>query len=231
VSDTTNLDINGRKLPVRFIHNRRARRIILRVDTEADGALVTLPLRASQDEAIKLVRAKADWLLKRLDKRPPNINFEPGSVIPVRGQDCVIVHDPVGRFGVNQSDGRICVSGTTPHIPRRVSDWLRKEAKQLLGESAHAMAAKVDRQVNRITVRNTKSRWGSCSAAGNLSFCWRLVMAPDWVIDYVVAHEVAHLVHMNHGPDFWTTVDGFGVDAKAARAWLNQNAERLHRIG
>ena len=231
MSDTAIVEVNGRTLPVRFVQNRRARRIILRIDTEADGAVVTLPPRASKNEALKLVRAKADWLLGRLDKRPPTISFAPGSIIPVQGRDYVIVHDPVGRFGVSRSEGRISVSGASPHIPRRISDWLRKEAKQVLGARARAMAAAVDRQVNRITVRNTKSRWGSCSAAGNLSFCWRLVMAPDWVLDYVVAHEVAHLVHMDHGPDFWDTVDGFGVDAKAARAWLNQNAERLQRIG
>ncbi len=231
MSDRAIVEVRGRDLPVRFIHNRRARRIILRVDTEADGALVTLPSPSNRDEAIKLVRNKADWLFARLDKRPPFISFEPGSIIPLRGRDHVIVHDPVGRFAVDLSDGRISVGGTTPHIPRRVSDWLRKEAKRLLGERARAMAAMVDRQVNRITVRNTKSRWGSCSAAGNLSFCWRLVMTPDWVLDYVVAHEVAHLVHMNHSPEFWHTVRDFGVDAKAARAWLNQNAERLQRIG
>lgn len=231
MNDHARVDVNGRVLDVRLRRDHRARRIILRVDTEQDGALVTLPLSASRQEALALVRDKADWLFSRLDKRPPNIAFEPGAIIPWLGQDHEIIHDPEGRFGITRSDGKIYVSGQNVHLPRRVSDWLRREAKQILGERARIMAATLDKKVSRITVRNTKSRWGSCSAAGNLSFCWRLIMAPEWVLDYVVAHEVSHLAEMNHGPKFWATVAGFGVDKEQARAWLNHHAERLQRIG
>ena len=93
------------------------------------------------------------------------------------------------------------------------------------------LAARIGKPITHITVRDTSSRWGSCSSAGNLSFSWRLVMAPDWIMDYVVAHEVAHLRHANHGPDFWGLVDDLGVNAKQARRWLNTNAQRLQRTG
>ncbi len=133
--------------------------------------------------------------------------------------------------GVIREDGEILVSGRAEHLPRRVRDWIKKEAKQAIVPRAETYARRLGRNFARITVRDTKSRWGSCAVSGNLSFSWRLIMTPEWVLDYVIAHEVAHLAHMNHGPSFWRTVAGLDVDADRSRAWLNQESARLHRIG
>ena len=116
-------------------------------------------------------------------------------------------------------------------MPRRLNDWLRKEAKIIIQPKAIGMATKLNRKVGRITIRDTKSRWGSCTPSGNLSFCWRLILTPEWVLDYVIAHEVSHLRHLNHGPEFWQTVNSFNVRVDAARVWLNKNAEQLQRYG
>jgi predicted metal-dependent hydrolase len=93
------------------------------------------------------------------------------------------------------------------------------------------MAERLGRTITGLSVRDTRSRWGSCTPDGKLSFCWRLILTPDWVLDYVVAHEVAHLAHLNHGPKFWHTVKSLGVKPEQARAWLDVHAERLQRIG
>jgi hypothetical protein len=128
-------------------------------------------------------------------------------------------------------DGVIHVTGDPAFLTRRVRDFLRALAKRELSERAEAMAAQIGRKVARVTVRDTVSRWGSCARGGNLSFSWRLIFAPEAVIDYVVAHEVAHLIEMNHSQRFWRIVEQLHPDAKAERLWLNNNRLRLMRIG
>ncbi|MDP7425534.1 MAG: M48 family metallopeptidase, partial [Rhodospirillales bacterium] len=125
----------------------------------------------------------------------------------------------------------ICIGGRSEHFARRLTDWLKKKAKAEILARASDFAAKIDCRLGRITVRDTRSRWGSCSPNGNLSFCWRLIMTPDWVLDYVVAHEVSHLRHMDHSPAFWQTVESLGVRVDEARRWLNDNTEKLQRYG
>lgn len=231
VNGTHIIRLGDRDVPLKFRRNPRARRIILRIDQETDGAVLTLPQRASEDEALALARDKADWLLDRLSQLPPRIHFHDGTVIPLLGMDYTIRHRAELRRGVIKSGGEIWVSGREEHLARRVGDWLRREARETISPVAERMSVAVGRKIKRVSVRDTKSRWGSCSVSGNLSFSWRLILTPQWVLDYVVAHEVSHLVHMNHGPAFWRTVEGFEVDANGARHWLNQQSTRLHRIG
>lgn len=219
------------EIPLRIRRNAQARRMILRLDPDTGGALVTLPKRTSVRQAVALVEEKSDWLLARIAASLPHVAFADGAVIPYRGEDHIIRHRPKMSGTVRQEEGGLLVSGGPEHLPRRLTDWLKARAKEEIAPQARNMAAMIDRSVNRITVRDTKSRWGSCSPAGNLNFCWRLIMAPPWVLDYVVAHEVAHLRHMNHSKDFWRTVDSLNSQTKPARHWLNKNAERLQKLG
>ncbi|HYM01621.1 MAG TPA: SprT family zinc-dependent metalloprotease, partial [Stellaceae bacterium] len=137
-----------------------------------------------------------------------------------------------GERGPVWIEGReIRVSGDEEHIARRVRDFLRERAREELGRRARRLAAQVDRKIGRITVRDTTTRWGSCSANGNLAFSWRLVMAPEAVLHYVVAHEAAHLVEMNHGPRFWKLVERLVPNFERQRDWLNNNRAWLLRIG
>jgi hypothetical protein len=229
------VNLGGRDVPVRIRRNARARRIILRVDNDTGGAIVTLPLRASERDALLLVEEKSNWLLSRLDKLPSKISFENGVKIPLLGEDYIVRHDPEQRAVAIKVKNEACLEirlgGRPEHLARRLGDWLRKEAKAEIQPRALAMAVALDRKIGRITVRDTKSRWGSCAPNGNLSFCWRLIMTPEWVLDYVIAHEVSHLRHMDHSPAFWQTVASFDVQVEAARAWLNNEAEQLQRYG
>ena len=232
--EKTSLEFDGRRVPVTLRRNPRARRIILRIDGQGDGGdgvAVTLPRGVSAAEGLALVREKADWVLERLSELGPRVTFADGAVVPLGGTDHLIRHVPGRRGVVRREGGEILVAGRIEHLGRRVRDWFRAQARSEIGPRVREKAARLGRAWGRVTIRDTKSRWGSCSADGNLSFCWRLVMAPETVLDYVVAHEVAHLAEANHGTKFWRLVDGLTADADGAREWLRENGEALHRYG
>lgn len=231
ITDPTTVTLDERVVPVRLRRNRQARRIVLRIDPDHDGVVVTLPLRTAAREAMELVVDKKAWVLTRLERLPSRRPFACGASIPLLGVDHMIRHRPDARGGVWREEGEIHVTGAIEHLPRRVTDWLKSEARRAIAPKAHGFAAVLGKTVSRIAVRDTRSRWGSCSHDGNLSFSWRLVMTPESVLDYVVAHEVAHLVHMNHGKRFWRTVADLGVDVGHARAWLNRHGDQLLRYG
>jgi predicted metal-dependent hydrolase len=225
------INIEGRNIPVRIRKNTRARRMILRIDNNINGAVVTLPSWTSEREALLMVQEKSDWVLTKLDNMPTKISFESGVQIPFLGEYHIVYHDPNQKGVVKKGENEIRLGGREEHLSRRLGDWLRKEAKIIIQPKAIEMAKKFNGKIGRISIRDTKSRWGSCAASGNLSFCWRLILTPEWVLNYVIAHEVSHLRHMNHGPEFWQTVADFNVRVDAARVWLSKNAEQLHRYG
>jgi predicted metal-dependent hydrolase len=205
--------------------------MILRIDNKVEGVVVTLPLWTSEREALLMVQEKSDWVLTKLDTIPPKIFFESGATIPLLGKYYNIFHDPNQKEVVIKSRYEIRLGGRQEHLSRRLGDWLRKEAKIIIQPKAIEMAEKYNWKIGRISVRDTKSRWGSCASSGNLSFCWRLIFAPEWVLNYVIAHEVSHLRHMNHGSEFWQTVANFNVRVDEARVWLSKNAQQLQRYG
>jgi predicted metal-dependent hydrolase len=165
---------------------------------------------------------------------PEHVAFADGAIVPVLGTPHRIRHlgkRVTGARSVTIADGEIRVVGRAPHVARRVRDHLIALARQELGRRARALAGRIDRRLTRITVRDTKSRWGSCSASGALAFSWRLILAPEAVLDYVVAHEVAHLAEMNHGPRFWRVVEMLSPGSARQRGWLSRNRARLLRYG
>lgn len=229
------LDIDGRRVPVRLRANTRARRMILRAETApADGragVVVTLPAGVSAAAALEWAGTQTAWIRRQLDKLPDRVPFEPGQLIPLGGIDHLIRHAPEARRGVWAVGGAIHVSGRPEHLPRRLGDWLKREARRRVAECAAAKTAALGIPHGRISIRDPKSRWGSCAAGGNLNFSWRLVLTPEFVFDYVVAHEVAHLKEHNHGPGFWQLVDTLTRETERARAWLNAYGAQLHRYG
>lgn len=218
-------------MPVTLRRNRQARRIILRVDPKTDGVKLTLPWHASEAEALGFLKSQQDWLRRRLERLPARIPFADGAVIPILGADHVIEHRPDARRGVWLADGRVCVSGDAEHLARRLGDWLKKEAKQRLADLAAVKADALGVKVGRVTVRDTTSRWGSCAYDGSLNFSWRMILAPEFVFDFIVAHEVAHIVERNHGPRFHALVNKLTPHEDQAEAWLSAYGQRLHRIG
>ena len=213
----------------------KARRISLRIDVGSGQVVLVQPRRMSARAVLAFVASKRDWIAEHLAKLPPRIAFTDGAAIPLRGTAHVVRFAPEERGGVWRRDGEIVVTGRAEHAPRRLTDWLKDEARTAIAPLARTLAEQLDRSVARVTVRDTTSRWGSCSPGGALSFSWRLILAPDDVFTYVVAHEVAHLKHMNHGPAFWRTVEMLmpeGAEAaRSARDWLRVHGAVLHRYG
>lgn len=225
------LHVNNTELPLRLSVHPRARRLSLRVDPIQGCVLLVKPKRESKSAAIAFALEKADWIADSLaDLRPP-IPFEEGAKVPVLGEPHVIRHVPDARRGVWRDDGSLFVSGKPEHVPRRTRDWLRDEAKRTITPIAHELAGRLRKSVVKVSVRDTRSRWGSCTADGRLSFSWRLVMAPEFVLHYVVAHEVSHLAVLNHSPEFWRTVESLTDERQRATRWLKADGRELYRYG
>jgi predicted metal-dependent hydrolase len=125
----------------------------------------------------------------------------------------------------------ICVAGGVEHMERRVLDYLKREARKDLQKASLAYADELGVRVKRVSIRDQSSRWGSCTAAGSLSFSWRLILAPAFVLDYLAAHEVAHLVEMNHSARFWRVVAKVCPSVERAKSWLDTHGNDLHRYG
>jgi predicted metal-dependent hydrolase len=225
------IEIKGREIPLVVRRHPRARRMILRLNTVGDGAVVTIPAHASPADALDLARSQSSWLCQNLDEMGERVVFGDGVQIPFQGAQYIVRHREDGQGTVWIKDSDINVAGGIEHLSRRLGDWLKKQARIRIVSLAHQKAKHIDKTLARITVRDTRTRWGSCSSKGRLSFSWRLIMAPPEILDYVVAHEVAHLAHMNHSSSFWDTVDRLTKNAKGSRAWLNDNGTVLHRIG
>lgn len=225
------LRLGSREIPLTVSRHPRARRIALHVDWMAGGVRLVLPRRAALRDGLDFAQNKTDWILGQIDALPRRVRFAPEAVVPLLGVDHVIRHVPDRRRGVWREPGVLFVSGYAEHLPRRVRDYVRAQARHEAATRARAKAGTIGKSVRRICVRDMKTRWGSCGSNGDMSFCWRLVMAPDHVLDYVVAHEVAHLQEMNHGTRFWALTTRLTADVAGARRWLSERGGELLRYG
>ncbi len=211
--------------------NQRAKRLRLIVEPNGQVILV-LPSAGNWLEGQAFLRERAIWLASRLSTMAVHTPFVPDAIIPFLGTDHVICHAP-NQHGVarHDDDAVISVSGQLEHLPRRLTDWLKQQAREELSPRAREYAVNLDRTVGRITMRDTKGRWGSCSAKGDLSFSWRLILAPEHVLDYVAAHEAAHLVVHSHSKSFWQIVKDLRPDFRDSEKWLTRHGGDLHRYG
>jgi hypothetical protein len=223
--------IGRKRVAVAVRASARAKHISLHVDTTTGMVELVLPRGTSRREGLEFAREKSKWISGHLARMPPLVPFKDGAVIPVFGINRHVRHRPGARGGVWREGNEIYISGQAAHLPRRLTDWLKGEAKRVIAAHAREKAAQINRDVARVSVREVRSRWGSCSDLGNLNFSWRLIFAPKPVMDYVIAHEVAHLVEMNHGKRFWRVVDRITADAQGSRKWLVKNGARLYRYG
>ncbi|CAK0776967.1 YgjP-like metallopeptidase domain-containing protein [uncultured Gammaproteobacteria bacterium] len=216
--------------PLEIRRSARAQRLTMRVDPLRGVIQVVVPAWVGEAEISRFVLRHRAWASGRLEALPPAHPFIDGALVPVLGIDHRVRHQTQRRGG-EIAEGEIRVGGQPDHIARRVRDLLIAEARRELAERARSKAAQIGARVAAVTVRDTTSRWGSCSAQGRLSFSWRLILAPEVVLDYVVAHEVAHLQEMNHSPCFWGLVAKLTPRVTAPRAWLKVNGARLFRLG
>lgn len=234
-SHNETLRIGGRSVPVKVRLNPRARRLIVKVHPSTGEVAVIAPSERSVHKALDFARQEGDWIADHLSRVPTPVYLEPGDTVLFKGSLYVLRLSPDARGTVwvdnEASRPTIRVSGRREHAPRRVEDWLKKQARTQILRRVNALTTDLGVKAGRITVRDAASRWGSCSTTGAISLSWRLIMAPNYVLNYVVAHEIAHLKEMNHGARFWRLVDRLvGEDeALAAQSWLRENGTELHR--
>lgn len=222
---------SGREIEVSVRHSRRARRIVLQV-VQANGTVeLVLPRRVSVSEGMSFVRSKVRWIQARLDQVPEGVPFADGARLPVVGRTLTVRHYPLLPPGTRREGRDLVVGGRAEDLPRAVMQWLRGVAQAEIAARVETMAARLGKNFERVSVRDPVTRWGSCSAKGSISFSWRLVLAPVHALDYVVAHEVAHLAEMNHGRRFWAHVDRLCNGSDTGREWLRLHGATLHRFG
>jgi predicted metal-dependent hydrolase len=224
------LKIDGKPVDVTVKLNPRARRLIVKVNPSTGEVTVVAPSQRALDRAIEFARGEAAWIARRLAEVPKIVTLLPGSHVPFLGREHVIREGRAGRLPVWIEEGDVIrVSGRPEHAPRRLLDFFKREAKRELETRTRDFAARIGAIPRKISVRDTASRWGSCSVTRSISYSWRLVLAPQFVRDYVVAHEVAHLRELNHGPRFWKLVHELVGDVKRPQSWLRKNGVNLHR--
>lgn len=230
------IEFDGAVYAIRLRRHIRARRYTLRIHAVNREVVMTMPVRGSVRRAREFAQRHGGWIAARLDRLPPPVPLVHGARVPLRGIEYRIEHCP-GRRGTVWThctpDGErvLCVAGQAEHVARRVIDFLKREARRDLLRASRRAAALLGVRVRRVAVRDQTTRWGSCSANGVLSYSWRLILAPPLVLDYLAAHEVAHLAEMNHSARFWRVVESIFPSWKQAKAWLDAHGTELHRYG
>lgn len=227
-----------REIAVSLKPSTRATRFILRLGHGTDGPVLTVPERARLADAVDFLDRHRGWLGERLSRRPAGIAFVDGAVLPFRGRDHRVAHRPGARgtVWVEEAGGDapplLCVAGGIDHLDRRLRDHFRRAARAdlLPAVARHAERLGVPTP-SKVQIKDTRSRWGSCTADGALAFSWRVILAPPHVLDYLAAHEVAHLRELNHSVRFWRLVRETCPDMDAGRRWLKIHGAGLHGYG
>jgi predicted metal-dependent hydrolase len=222
-------DLDGKIIRITLKRHATARRMVLRLARDGEGFTLSLPKRQSIASAKAFLEQSRLWMFNTLQKRDSK---SADTVFILRGvaTEIVIEEKSRGLVVYDRMANTLHVPGGEAHWKRRLTDWLKREAENDLRQVSLHHAEKMGVSFSRLTVRDQKSRWGSCSHDGALSYSWRLVLAPDYVLDYVAAHEVAHLKEMNHGPRFWRLVLTHCAKTRDAKRWLKANGSQLHRV-
>ncbi len=228
------IDVAGKVMPLTIRQNARATRMTLRIEPGGRALKMTIPAGLPEREINAFLDRHQGWLMTKLARFSGESVLEEGGTILLRG-----VAHRIERTGklrglteavITDDEPVLRVSGAEEHLRRRIADFLKKEARKDLEHLVAIYARMVGRKVKSLSFKDTRSRWGSCAADGSLSFSWRIVMAPPTVIDYLAAHEVAHLREMNHGPDFWDLCEKLCPAMDDAKRWLKRNGTMLHAI-
>lgn len=213
---------------INIVKSPIARRLSLRIDEQAHLPVLTIPRYCSQKKALAFVRQHRDWICNMLARLPQREYFTEGAEISIAGRPCTIIRQP-GHRGTELTAGKLIIGGDAEFLHRRVCDFLKKYAAAYLEERSRAAAAKIGRTVRKVTVKEIKSRWGSCSTKNNINYNWRIIMAPDFVIDYLICHEVSHLCHPDHSAAFWNCVASLCPNWQDGRRWLKVRGKMLYR--
>lgn len=224
------IDLDARLVDVKLKRHATARRMVLRLNRDGESFTLTMPKRQSVTSAKAFLQTSKLWMQNTMSHRGHKVAEQPTDVVMLRNVATRIVKTDKlrGLVTYDAEAGVLHVPGGEDHWQRRLTDWLKQEAEKDLRHSSSNYAAKMDTRFAKLTVRDQKSRWGSCSADKCLSYSWRLILAPAFVLDYVAAHEVAHLREMNHGPKFWRLVLTHCEKTREAKQWLKAHGHKLH---
>lgn len=224
------VSIAGEHHPAKLRRNAQARKMILRVDAASGELKLTAPKHVPQRELQKFLDENVNWIAAEKAKVADVPRLGPGDSFPLLGDSVVIRYTGEPPRKVTFEDQTLTVGGPADQAPARLERWLRAEAKKILTNDASECAETLSISFGRISIGDMKSRWGSCSSSGTLRFNWRLIMAPVAVRRYVAAHEVCHLLEMNHSPQFWAHVASLDAAYKTNRKWLREKGADLMRI-
>lgn len=226
------VDDGGISAGIEIVRHPRARRTRLAVDPATGRVRLTLPPRASADRALAWARRQSAWLDAQRQALPQPRPFVPGAVIPLAGETLTLAWAPGPARGLIRDGNRLVAAGPEETLARRVTDWLKREALATMSADTAEFAAAAGVTVTRVAIGDARGRWGSCASGGTIRYNWRLILAPPAVRRATAAHEVAHRVHMNHGPAFHALVaELYGRAPDAERAWLRRQGAALHWFG
>lgn len=220
--------------PIRVKHSTRARRLALRLDPKERVINLVVPKGVSLKKAHDFARFHETWIAKAMMELPPVIPFMHERTIPILGADRIIRIENAAHFkttDIQLLPAELIVRTNKDDPASRIERYLKNLVKEKIEEMAKAKALDIGKPIRTISIRDTKSRWGSCSEDGKLSFSWRLIFAPSLAMDYVVAHEVAHLVHLNHGQRFWNLCRNLSIDFVEGEYWMRNHGHELMRYG
>jgi predicted metal-dependent hydrolase len=224
------IDLGGARVTLKV--SPRARRMRLRVDPRTRTVLLTVPKRVSRRSALAWAVGHRDWIERALAVIPDRVSLGPDAVLPLYGLPHRVDWDPARPRRIERGEGRLVAGGPAEGLEQRLLRWLKAHARDLLDRETREYCVAAGVMASRVGVGDPVSRWGSCSASGAIRYSWRLILAPDFVRRATVAHEVAHLVHLNHGAEFHALVETLlGADPRPARTWLRREGAALHRIG
>ena len=219
-------------VPIEIRRVRTARQLRLRFDEAAGALKLTCPWRTSRRAALAWALDQRDWIDAQLARAEPPVPFAPGAIIPLEGRDVAIVWDEWAARTPVLTNGELRCGGREGGLHRRVEDFLKRRARDTMSRDIAEFAAAAGAKPASVTIGDAATRWGSCSSQGRIRMSWRLIMAPAEVRRYVAAHEVAHLVHLNHGPEFKALEARlFGPGVSQAKAALRRLGPRLRRVG
>lgn len=219
------INIDG--IDIELIRKKGKRSLSLKIDRKTGLPQLSIPFLCPLFMAKSFVQSHLIWLKKNIETTPSKQYFQDKMSFSVLGENVIIEHT-AGRCTTHIEEGRLIVCGTPEHLHRRVKDFIKKQTYDYICTKARELASLSGKNISKITIRDTSSRWGSCSSTHGLSFCWRLALAPTFVLDYVIIHEVAHLTYMDHSALFWAHVKKLGGQTQKAKKWLEENSGYLH---
>ena len=212
----------------KIIIRRRVNARGLRLHVNRQGAIVlSMPFFYPKHLALSFIKKHQDWIDTQKSRLKPSLHFRDGQSISLLDQNLTIRHFPDQHFATHTHGNELYVSGDLSFLHRRVTDFIRHQTESYIHKKAPELAHQIDQKIHHISLKDTTSRWGSCSGKKNLNFCWRLGLAPTFVLDYIIAHEVAHLAHLNHGPQFWQLVSRLTDRRSEAEIWLRRHGSTL----